>query len=276
MPSLIPRSSRVGVVEFFGPIGGGAQVTELARLLEAARTSRRIKALLLDVDSPGGAVGGSEVLFARVERLAREKPVVAFVRGMGASGAYFISSAATSIVSLPSALVGSIGVIYVRPVLQQLLQRLGVGLTVYKAGRLKDMTGFWRDPTSEEDEKFNDIIDEIHRNFIDSVAKARKMDPEKVRELATGEVFTGRRALELGLVDELGDFDRALELAAELGRTKPRPQWFRPRRSFMERLGGRFGRGIAVGLVSELDSALPGGLYYGAPHLPFHQFKDDG
>lgn len=267
MVAFVPKRSGVGVVEIFGPIGGGAQVTEQAKLLESVRTNRRMKALLIDIDSPGGSVGGSEILYARLERVARDKPVVAFIRGLGASGAYLLSCTAVKIVSIPSALVGSIGVLYVRPVLQELLERIGVGLSVYKGGRLKDMTGFWRSTTAEEDDKFKAIIEEIHESFISSVAKGRNMDIGQVREIATGEVFTGRKAKELGLVDELGDFDRALELAAELGQVKPKPLWVRPRRSFAERLAGGFGRSMAAGVVSEFERGIPGGLYYGAPWL---------
>ena len=111
MVAFVPKRSGVGVVEIFGPIGGGAQVTEQARLLESVRTNRRMKALLIDIDSPGGSVGGSEILYARLERVARDKPVVAFIRGFGASGAYLLSCTAVKIVSIPSARVGSIGVL---------------------------------------------------------------------------------------------------------------------------------------------------------------------
>ena len=261
----IPRRSGVGVVEIFGPIGSGAQVAEQARLLEIVRTSRRMKALLLDIDSPGGTVGGSELLHSTLERVAQTKPIVAFIRGLGASGGYYLSCATNRIVTLPSSLVGSIGVLYVRPVLQDLLQKLGIGLSIYKGGRLKDMTGFWRSPTTEEDDKFKGLIDEIHDSFIAAVARGRNMDPDKVRELATGEVFTGRRAVDMGLVDEIGDFDRALELAAELGKTRLRPLWVRPRRTMVERLAGRFGQSMAEGVASELEQRLTGGLYYRMP-----------
>ena len=169
-------------------------------------------------------------------------------------------------VTLPSALVGSIGVIYLRPVLEQLLERVGVGFSVYKGGALKDMGGFWRSTTPEENEKFQALIGEIYENFVNVVGQGRKMEVDQVRGLATGEVFTGRRAHELGLVDELGDFDRALELAAELGKTRPRPVWVRPRRPLLGRLfGAQASWGLAEGLGAELQRLLTGGPYYLAP-----------
>ena len=269
MPMLFRRRSGVGVVEIFGTIGGGARVQEQSRILDSLRKDKRFKAVIVEIDSPGGTASGSELLYNSLMRVAQEKPVVAYIRGTGASGAYYISCAANKIVALPSSLVGSIGVIYLRPVLQQLLQKLGVSFSVYKSGEFKDMTGFWRSPTSDEEGKFKELIDEIYGNFVRSVATGRQMDEEKVREFATGEIFTGRGARERGLVDELGDFDRALDLAADLGRTRRRPVWIRRRRPMMERFMGRVGGpGAVEGITSELERVLMGGLYYMAmPYL---------
>ena len=265
---MLPFTSRrngVGVVEIYGPIGSGTQVAEQLKLLNNALMSKRIRALLLDIDSPGGTVGGSEALYFLLQRVAKKKPVVAYIRGVGASGAYLLSCAAAKIISLPSALVGSIGVLYVRPALQDLLERFGIALSVYKGGRLKDMTGFWRSPTDEENEKFESLIAEVHESFIQSVVEGRKLEMEKVSEMATGEVFTGMRAKKLGLVDEVGDFHHALQVAAELGNVRPNPLWIRPRRGLLERFAGRFGRGMAAGLVYGIRQELPAGLYYGNP-----------
>ena len=266
MAAAFLRRSGVGVIEISGVIGGGLRVPVYSRMLESLRGDRRFKAVVVEIDSPGGTASGSEVLYHGLRRVNDVKPVVAYIRGTGASGAYYISCAATKIVALPSALVGSIGVIYLRPVLQQLLQNLGVDFSVFKGGRLKDMTGFWRPPTPEEEGKFEGLIDEIYGTFIQAVATGRNMGEERVRELATGEIFTGRGATERGLVDELGDFDNALEMAASLGRTRPRPRWVRPQRPFLERFVGRIGGPVVTeGIVSELERVLTGGLYYMAP-----------
>ena len=146
--------------------------------------------------------------------------------------------------------------------IRQLLEKLGIDFSVFKSGRLKDMSGFWRNPTAEEESKFRGLIEEIYDSFVSVVAKGRRLDEEKVRELATGEVFTGRGARERALVDELGDFDTALDLAAQLGRTRRRPMWVRPRQPLLERFVGRAGGpSVAQGIVSELDRVLAGGLY---------------
>ena len=267
MVPAFPRRSGVGVVEISGIIGGGLKVPVYARILDGLRTNRRLKAVIVDIDSPGGTAVGSELLYHALARVAREKPVVAFIGGRGASGAYYLSCASNKIVALPSSLVGSIGVIYLRPVLQQLFQKLGIGFEVFKGGRLKDMTGFWREPTPEEEEKFKGLIEEIYDDFVRVVAKERSMEEDSVRELATGEIFTGRGAQERGLVDELGDFDTALDLASQLGRARRHPIWVRPGRTLAERVLGRAGGGPAVAqsIALEFERVLAGGLYYMAP-----------
>ncbi len=268
MPIIRRRKTGVGVVEMTGVIGGSLKVPVYTRLLEGVRRDRRLKAVLLEIDSPGGTASGSEVLFKSLERVAREKPVVAYIRGTGASGAYYISCAANKIVTLPSSLVGSIGVISLRPVLQQLLEKVGISFNVYKGGHLKDMSGFWRGPTPEEEGKMGGLIEEIYNNFVDVVASGRRLDLAAAKELATGEIFTGRTAKNNGLVDELGDFDTALDMAAELGGTRPRSFWITPKRPLFERAFGRLGRpGMGERLFSEVEPLLTGGMYYMAPGL---------
>ena len=264
------KRSGVAVVEIFGVIGARVRVAEYARLLDSVALNQRYRALVVDIDSPGGTASGSELLYHSLRKVAQRKPVVAYIRGIGASGGYYLCCAASNVIALPTVLVGSIGVIYLRPILEQLLGKLGVQFSVFKGGQFKDMTGFWRSPTQEESEKFQGLIAEIYDNFVSVVAQGRSMDEARVRELATGEVFTGQRGKDLGLIDELGDFDRALELAAHLGHTRPRPRWVRPRRSLSERLIGRAASrnpGLSL-LTAEAQRILTGGIYYlGPPYL---------
>ena len=129
------------------------------------------------------------------------------------------------------------------------------------------MGGFWRGPTDEESEKLQGLISEVYENFLAVVMAGRSMSEEKVRELATGEIFTARQGKELGLVDELMDFDLSLELTAQLagiGRNKARPRWLRPRRTMSERLTGRpAGHSPALELLGpDLQRLMAGGLYY--------------
>ena len=260
------RRSGVGVVEIYGAIGGPRSVPVYSRILDSVGRDRRLKAVVVEIDSPGGTVSGSELLYRSLARVRERKPVVAYIRGTGASGGYYVACGASRVVALPTSLVGSIGVIYLRPVLEQLLEKLGVSFAVHKGGRLKDMGAFWRGATPEEEGKIGSLISEIYDNFVGVVARERNMEVEQVRELATGEVFTGRGALERGLVDDLGDFDTALDMAAEMGKTNRRPIWVRPKRGLFDRLTGRLaGPGASLEPVGKLAQLMSGGVYYIAP-----------
>jgi protease-4 len=264
----IRRRSSVAIVEIHGVIGNHVKIPEFSRLIDSVAGNQRLKALLLDIDSPGGSATGSEVLYRAIQRVAEEKPVYAYVRGMGASGGYYLACAASKVYALPTALVGSIGVIYLRPVLEQLLSKVGVDFSVYKSGEFKDMTGFWRSPTDRESEKFQELINEIFDNFVTVVAEGRSLDEAKVREIATGEIMTAQKGISQGLVDEIGDFKDALEAAAEAGGCKPTPRWIRPSRSLSQRIFARSGFGQRSGgqaLISGLGRMMAGGIYYLEP-----------
>tara|TARA_B100000315_G_scaffold175823_2_gene164351 strand:+ start:2342 stop:3184 length:843 start_codon:yes stop_codon:yes gene_type:complete len=279
MPLFLKRRAGVAVVEIEGVIGARVRAPVYARLFDSVAQSTRYRALLLDIDSPGGSASGSEILYRSLLRVAERKPVVAYIRGMGASGGYYLGCAASKIVALPTALVGSIGVIYLRPVLEQLLGKAGVEFSVFKGGRLKDMTGFWRGPTAEEGEKFQGLINEIYDNFVAVVARSRPLDEGQVRELATGEVFTARKGKELGLVDELGDFQDALELAARLGNSRPRHLPVRPKRSLSQRMFGGMGNNRGSGLpllTAQVQRLLAGGIYYLEPSNLISDYWSEG
>ena len=264
MPFGFGRGSGVAVVELHGVIGTQIRANTYARVFEAVARSKSHRALLLDIDSPGGSASASEALHRSIERVAESKPVIAYVRGIGASGGYYLCCAASQVYTLPTALVGSIGVIYLRPVLEQLLGRAGVEITIFKGGKYKDMTGFWRSPSAEESEKMQALIDEIYENFVQVVVKGRSIPEEEARELATGEVMTGQRAIEVGLVDHLGDYTDALNAAAEAGRTKARAKLLQPRRSLSQKLMGRgSAQATPLGVLSgSLQRLLNGGVYY--------------
>ena len=240
MVRLLPRRSGVGVIEVKGIIGANTRASVHHELLDKLERDPRVGSVVLDIDSPGGGVAASEDLFLKVKRLREKKPVVAFIRGTGASGSYLVACAATRIIALPSAIVGSIGVISLRPVAAELLERLGINISVSKSGPLKDMGAFYRAPTDEERGKLQGLIDELYKAFVGQVAESRNMKPDVVRGHATGEVFTGRRGRELGLVDELGDFDATLDMAAYLGRVPRRAIHVRPPHSFRQRMLGQF------------------------------------
>jgi protease-4 len=235
-----PMSAGIGVWELFGTISGTRRLRNYTEAIDALKNSRRVKAVIINVDCPGGLATASDFLYCAVSRLSAKKPVVVFISGTCASGAYLASCPAARIVALPTAVIGSIGVLSVRPIVQDLLSKIGVHVDVTKSGRLKDMGSFYREATEEEKKKEEELIAGFYDYFVAAVAKGRKMEVSKVKELATGEVFLGEKAKTLGLIDEVGDLDRAIDIAAELGKVGRRLMPIRRRPGLYERLFMRF------------------------------------
>ncbi len=252
---------RIAVVEVFGIIGGAVKSPTVDRLMTQVREDPRVRALVLDIDSPGGGASASDYIYRSVLRVGERMPVVASIRGTGASGAYMIGCAAQRIVASPGAIIGSIGVISVRPVLEELLARVGVGVNVSKSGQFKDMGALWREATPEEQQKMQDLIDDTYTSFVNIVSQARDIEESAVRELATGEVYLADRAQELGLVDELGDLDHAIDIAAELSGAPRNPVFMRPRRGLRELLFGPLAESAVTAMADQVEQRLwPGRL----------------
>ncbi len=260
--SFLPGSSlhippgRVAVLRLYGPILGAGRTSEWIELARRLRESKRVPAVVLDVDSPGGSAAGSDDLYLALARLAAKKPLVAAIRGTGASGAYLAAIAARRIVANPTALIGSIGVIAAGPRLTRLLDRLGVTVAEHRAGELKGMGMPWREESKAEAEKEQALIDGIYASFVSRVARARNLSEERVRELATGEVWLGTQAMDLGLVDEIGDLERAIEIAAEIAKVPAKAAPIRIPRPFMSRLIDRFASRLAMSFADEIETRL--------------------
>lgn len=255
MSRLFPPG-RIAIVRVYGPIGGGARTADFVELVRRLRESRRVPAVVLDIDSPGGSATGSDDMFLALERLAARKPLIAAIRGSGASGSYLAAMAAHRIVAQPHAVVGSIGVISAGPRLSRLLERVGISVSENRAGRLKGMGAPWRDETDEERAKEQALVDAFYDAFVSRVATGRGLPEPTVRELATGEVWLGEHAVSLGLVDEVGDLERAVELAAEAAGVPARSAPVRLHRSLFGRLAGRFAVTLADSVADEIEARL--------------------
>lgn len=249
---------RVAILRLYGPINGGSRSADWVESARRLRVVRNVPAVVLDIDSPGGGAAASDYLYLALARLADAKPLVAHVRGAGASGAYLAAMAARRIVVAPNSLVGSIGVLSVAPRVQDLLARLGVQVHETKAGALKGAGAPWRDATPDEQAKEDELVAAYYEAFIGRVADGRGMTRERVRELATGEIWLGSRAVELGLADETGDLERAIEVAATMAGVPPRAIPVRVRRPMLARLVDRFATRVAARLGETVEAELWG------------------
>ena len=230
---------RIALIGLRGVIGGAVRTGELIRTLGTARRNRNVRAVVLEIDSPGGAAGELEALHLAVRRVAAEKPVVAWIRSTGASGAYFAACGASRILAFPSSIVGSIGVISVRPVAVEALRRLGASVEVTKTGPFKDLGAPWREPTDQDRAKERELVDAIFVRFTKAVAGARGFDDAQLARVATGEVWLGDQAVSMGLVDGLCDDEELAVREAQQLAGLPHRRLLRmgPRRSVLQRLG---------------------------------------
>lgn len=198
--------------------------------LDEAEKNPNVKAILIRVNSPGGSAAASQEIYEELKKV--EKPVVVSVSEVCASGAYYVASAADRIIANRSSSVGSIGVIMQIPNFEDLYEKLGIKYTTIKQGKFKDVGSPDRPITEEEIRLLEAQLKEIYRQFITDVAEARNMDAGEVEELATGWVFLGTEALELGLIDGIGNYKDAINIAAELGGIKGEPNVIRQELGF--------------------------------------------
>ncbi len=223
----LPFGRKIGVIPIEGTIHDSREV--LSQLVEFCR-DETIRVIILRIDSPGGGVAPAQELYQEIRRTTKTKHVIASAGGMAASGGYYIASAADRIVANPGTIMGSIGVIMEFLQLQELLKKAGVGLEVIKSGQFKDVGSPHREMTPGERELMMEMIQDVQDQFVEAVAQGRGLPPEDVRRIADGRVFSGARAKELGLVDQLGNFQDAVELAKEMGGIRGEATLVYPRR----------------------------------------------
>jgi protease-4 len=176
-----------------------------------------VKAIVLRIDSPGGGVVVSQEIYNAVKNARKEgKKVVASMGTVAASGGYYVAAAADRIVANPGTLTGSIGVKMEFANIEKLLEKIGVRGLVVKAGEFKDVGSPFREMSAPEKKILQDVIDDVHSQFIQAVAEGRHMQEAEVRAIADGRIFTGRQALDLKLVDQLGDLSDSINVAGEM------------------------------------------------------------
>lgn len=207
----------VGVVEISGIITDPKDV--LADLKDFSKDDS-IKAIVLRIDSPGGAVGPSQEIYRQVRKIKEHKPVIASLGAIAASGGYYIAAAADGIMANPGTLTGSIGVIMEYANMQRLFDKIGLSPVVIKSGKYKDIGSPLRKMTDAERALLQDFVDSIHDQFIDAVASGRHLKRKDVVKIADGRIFSGKQAKKLGLVDRLGNFEDAIEWAGRKGGIK--------------------------------------------------------
>jgi protease-4 len=215
------KGDRVGEIDITGTILGSQGTL---KQLKKFRTDSTIKAILLRVNSPGGAVGPSQEIYREVQRTVKVKPVVVSMGSVAASGAFYLATAATRILADPGTLTGSIGVIIHLPNMQGLFSKIGYKTVTIQSGQFKDMGDPGREMTPAEQALLQSTIDATYKQFVRDVARARNLPEADVRKIADGRVILGEDALKLKLIDQIGNYEDALLEAGKLGGIKGEPE----------------------------------------------------
>jgi len=235
---------KIAVIEIKGVITSSE---DIVRQIKKYREQRSVTAILLRVDSPGGGVVASQEMYEEVRKTRDQgKPVVVSMGALAASGGYYVSCAANRIVANRGTLTGSIGVISEFYQLEELLGKVGVDVKTIKAGKLKDAGSPTRKMTDADQKYFQDLMDEVHVQFMNAVERERDLSHEHVVAIADGRVYTGERAVELGLVDTIGTYEDAIEITAQIAGIEGKPSIVRERKR----------SGLLDGLTSSVASEL--------------------
>jgi len=203
--------------------GDPAGASTIARRIRETADRNNVKAIILDINSPGGTVAAVQDIYNAINyaKNKKSKPVIALMRDVAASGGYYISAACNKIIAQPGTLTGSIGVILQTSDFTGLMSKVGVQFGAIKSGKFKDMGSSFRPMTDEEKALFQDLIGDSYDQFFEAVSAGRPgIAPDVLKGYADGRVFTGRQALKIGLIDALGGQDEALQAAGDLAKLK--------------------------------------------------------
>ncbi|MCJ7705927.1 MAG: signal peptide peptidase SppA [Desulfobacterales bacterium] len=222
---------KIAVVEIRGLITQSQGIIEELHQLDA---DEGVKAIILRIDSPGGGVGPSQEIYREVLKIKsnKKKKVITSMGSVAASGGYYIASASDLIVANPGTITGSIGVLMEFTNIEELFRKIGIKGVVLKSGEHKDIGSPFREMTPEEKRLIQSVIDNVHQQFIQAVADGRKMDRLKVAQVADGRILTGEQAKQLGLVDQLGNLQDAIDTAAKMVGIEGKPLVLYPKKKF--------------------------------------------
>jgi protease-4 len=225
------------------------------RQIKSYRENNSIQALLIRINSPGGGVVASQEIYEEVRKTRESgKPVIVSMGGVAASGGYFVACGASRIVANRGTLTGNVGVIMEILQYYEGLEKLGVAMKTIKSGEMKDTGNPAREMTERDRKQLQNVVDDVHRQFLDVVTKERQLESSERELVAEGSIFSGEQALELGLVDTLGTFEDAKHIAAELAGIDGEPAIVRERvrRTWLERWVGEAKDIVLTGLQREL------------------------
>ena len=212
---------KVGIVKINGPIISSESIVSQ---LEKFKNRKDISAIVIRIDSPGGLVAPTQEIYEKVRSLRGIKPVITSMGSVAASGGYYIALGGDTLIANPGTIIGSIGVIMNYPIATELLDKVGIKFETVKSGGLKDVGSYSREVTDADRKHLNEMVKDIHGQFVSAVGQNRLIDRAELVKLADGRVFTGLQSKELGLIDLLGTLEDDIALAGTLSQIKGKPK----------------------------------------------------
>ena len=247
--NVLPSGPKVGIVEINMPITNSKKAVDD---LNYFNRKSNIAAIVVRLETPGGGVAASQEIYEKVRKISifSDKPIIASMGGVAASGGYYIALGADTIMANPGTATGSIGVIMSYPIIGEMIDKMGIQYETIKSGSLKDSGSPFRNITSEERKYFQGLIDDLHGQFLSVVAKERNIPMDQAAELANGQVYSGKQAVENGLIDILGTFEDAVLLAAREAGYDEEPKIVYPpeeKKGFLDMLFGDIFQNSPIG-----------------------------
>ena len=228
-PGRFAFGDKIAIVEIKGAI---TQSSGIIEELQYYFEDDGVKAIILRIDSPGGGVGPSQEIHREIMKIKSKKKVVTSMGSVAASGGYYIACASDLIVANPGTITGSIGVVMQFSNFEELLKKIGIKGVVLKSGEHKDVGSPFREMTPEEKRIMQEVLDNVHQQFIQAVAQGRKLDQSKVIQIADGRILTGEQAKNLGLVDQMGNLQDTIDITAKLVGIVGKPNVLYPKKRF--------------------------------------------
>ena len=248
------NKGKIAVIKIHGTIGSTVKYEQLSPLIIKVEKNKSVKAVIIDINSPGGGVTDSDLIYSSLVSLNKLKPVIAYIQGLGASGGYLLACASRNIIATEASVVGSIGVISIRPVLVDLLNNLGVKVEVNKTGEFKDSGSIWRKQTKNDSKYLQEFIDDYYERFLKIVSINRNKDYKEIKKIADGKIYWAPKAKELGLIDNIGNFSDVIKLAAKEGNCSEKIVLYKPKVSILNKLFKNAASGAYETLIDKLST----------------------
>jgi protease-4 len=218
---------KIAIVEIKGVI---AQSSGIIEELQLYLEDEGVKAIILRIDSPGGGVGPAQEIHREILKIKSKKKVVTSMGSVAASGGYYIACASDLIVANPGTITGSIGVVMQFSNFEELLKKIGIKGVVLKSGEHKDIGSPFREMTPEEKRIMQEVLENVHQQFIQAVTEGRKLDHSKVVQIADGRILTGEQAKNFSLVDKMGNLQDAIDITAKMVGIEGKPNVIYPKK----------------------------------------------